>query len=235
MVTKRLARFNAVAVFPDLDRAIEALDALFEAGYDPDELSLLGPEHAMAPGTGQVKEEVTRAAGGVGKNFAKGITSGAVVGGSLGALIGAAVTTIPGVGIAAGAGALYAGVAGAVMGHIPGALLGVEAGARKAMMWTQTLEPLLVLVEHDKVLLGIHSNDPERVDEGEERLGSFDPENLARLDADEDFEPPGDYAALLGVSVPSDHPERAGGEVGFKEADKRIGMTERGEPPTRGE
>lgn len=235
MVTKRLARHNAVGVFATFDRAVEAVDALFDAGLEADELSLLGPDHAMRPGTGAVKEETTRASGGIGRGAAAGITTGAVTGGGLGALIGLGVSAIPGVGLAAGAAALYAGVAGAVMGHIPGALLGAEAGARKAMMWTQTLEPLLLLVEHGKVLVGVHTNDPERADLGEDRLRAQEPEEVVRLEADEDFEPPGDYAAILGTSLPSDHPEHPGGELGHKEAEKRAGMTERGEPPTRGE
>ncbi|HEX2026686.1 MAG TPA: hypothetical protein VHF25_01660 [Nitriliruptorales bacterium] len=234
MVTKRLARHNVVAVFATFEHAVAAVDALFGAGLEADELSLLGPDHAMRPGTGAVKEETTRATGGIGRGVAAGIPTGAVTGGGLGALIGLGVSAIPGVGLAAGAAALYAGVAGAVMGHIPGALLGAEAGARKAMMWTQTLEPALMLVEQGRVLVGVHSNDPERADLGEQQLRAHKAEQVLRLEADEDFEPPGDTAAILGTSVPSDHPEHPGGELGHKEADKRVGMTERGEPPTRG-
>ncbi|MDP8961265.1 MAG: hypothetical protein M3N32_06605, partial [Actinomycetota bacterium] len=171
MATKRLARFNAVAVFESIDRALLALQTLGDSGLQAEELSLLGPEHQMPPGAGTAEGETADITSGIGKTTAVGIGAGGAAGGILGALVGAAVTAIPGVGLAVGAGAIYAALAGAATGHVAGGVLGAQAGARKTMMWEQTLHPLVALVdEQGYVLVGIHSDDEERVKLGEEVL-----------------------------------------------------------------
>lgn len=234
MTTKRLAYHNTVAVFDRFEEAARALDALEREGFTAEELSLLGPEHVMRPGTGEPKEAPRGAAGGIGKATLAGAGAGATVGGALGAGSAAAAAAIPGVGWAVGAAAGLGLLAGAVMGHIPGALLGAEAGARKNMMLQQTFHPLLVEVEQGKVLLGVHSDEPSRVTEAQDVLETFDAERVVRLDADETYGPPGDMSAIADRSIPSSHPERPGGELGRDRVPtsegRTIGMEERADP-----
>lgn len=229
MVDKRLARFNAIAVFESIDRALHGVQTLADSGLQAEELSLLGPEHEMRPGAGTVKEQTVNLTSGIGKAAVAGIGAGGATGGILGALVGAAVTAIPGVGLAVGAGAIYAALAGAAVGHIAGGLLGAEAGARKSMMWEQTLHPLVALVDQrGYVLVGVHSDDEDRVDLGEEVLRRLEPYDLRSLVADETFAPPGDVSALVGRSIPSSHPTQPGAALGRDEVDwdkaRKLGM-----------
>ncbi len=229
MTTKRLAHFNAIAVFESIDRALLAVQTLGDSGLEAAELSLLGPEHQMPPGAGTVEEQTADTTTGIGKAAAVGVGAGGAAGGILGALVGAAVTAIPGVGLAVGAGAIYAAVAGAATGHIAGGVLGAQAGARRTMTWEQTLHPLVALAdEQGYILVGIHSDDEERVELGEQVLRRLEPYDLRRLDADETFIPPGDVSAVAGRSVPSSHPERPGAVLGRDEVDwdeaRKLGM-----------
>lgn len=221
MATKRLARFNAVAVFERIEHALQALETLGDSGLQAEELSLLGREHEMRPGAGRVTEQTVESTSGIGKTTAAGIGVGGAAGGVLGALLGAAATAIPGVGLAVGAGAIYAAIAGASTGHIAGGLLGASAEARKSMMWEQTLHPLVALVnEQGYVLVGVHSDDEERVELGMQVLRRFQPHDLRRLDADESFVPPGDVSAVAGRSHPSSHPDHPGAALGRDEVDR---------------
>lgn len=227
MVEKRLARYNVVAEFTDAAAATDALEALTEAGLGPAELSLLGPEREKAPGEEAAADRpVVDGVTGVTSKAARGVTVGTLGGAGLGALAGAAATALPGVGVAVGAGALYAAVAGATMGSIPGVLLGAEAGARKSMMWSQTLQPLMDRVDtQGRVLVGVHSDTLSQVDRGEDELRDLEPLELHRLDADETFHPPGDTSALAGRSVPSGDAAQPGGELGRDQVDERDAKT----------
>lgn len=241
MSTKRLARFNLVVVFPDLASAETALEALWDAGLTADEVSLLGREIEMKPGTGEAETTQGTATSGVAKAGLAGIGGGSLTGGALGALVGAGVTAIPGIGLALGPAILYSAIAGGATGGIAGGLIGAEAGARKTMMWEQTLNPLLPRVDAGDFLLGVHSDEEHRVETAAEALEQADdvePLETHRLDAAETFHPPGDLAAVADRTIPSTHPERAGGEMGMDQADEEapaVGMAERGGGPTRGD
>lgn len=221
MVEERLAHHNVVAVVETLDEGRGAIEELRDAGVDDDELSLLGPDHAMRPGQGQVTVSPgSTAAGGVGKSALGGLGAGAVGGGAIGSIAGLAVSAIPGVGLAAGAAALYAGIAGAATGQIAGGLIGAETGGRKAIMWAQSLQPFVARVrQDDQILVGVHTEDPARADAAEERLRDLDPVEVIRLEADESFTPPGDRSAVAGRSVPSSAPDSPGAELGRDHAD----------------
>lgn len=238
MTTERLAHHNTVAVFDRYEQALAAIEALGDEGFTADELSMLGPEHVMRPGTGQPKESPTASSGGIGKGAVIGGGAGTAVGGILGAG-GAAVAAaaIPGVGWAIGTAAGLGLLAGAAVGQIPGALLGAEAGARKSMMLQQTFHPLLTRVEAGKVLVGVHSDDASRVTSAQDVLGSLDAEQVVRLDADETYRPPGDASAIAGQTIPSTHPERAGGGAGrdrvASEEGRTVGTDERPDPEDR--
>lgn len=238
MATKRLARFNVVAALPGMDAAGTALDRLRAEDIPPEEMSLLGPEHEMRPGDEEPKRTEATGTSGIASTTAIGAGGGGAAGGVVGALAALGVAAVPGVGIAAGAAALYGAIAGASTGSIAGGLFGAQSSARKSMMWEQTLNPLLTRVEQGAVLVGVHSEDEATVASAQEVLEGLGTtlEPVARLDADESFEPPGDLAAVAGRTIPSGHPERAGGAVEPDDDSdvKRIGIEERGEGPTSG-
>jgi hypothetical protein len=238
MVTKRLARFNVVAAFADMDAPKAALDRLRAEGIPPEEMSLLGPEHEMRPGDEEPKRTEATGTSGIASTTAIGAGGGGAAGGVVGALAALGVAAVPGVGIAAGAAALYGAIAGASTGGIAGGLFGAQSSARKSMMWEQTLNPLITRVEQGAVLVGVHSEEEATVASAQDALEGLGTavEPIARLDADESFEPPGDLAAIAGQTIPSGHPERAGGAVEpHDDPDaKTIGIHERGGGPTSG-
>ncbi|MGH3443722.1 MAG: hypothetical protein ACRDUY_17075, partial [Nitriliruptorales bacterium] len=106
----------------------------------------------------------------------------------------------------------------------PAGLLGVEAGARRQMMWAEALHPLVSRVDTDGlVLVGVHSDDEDRIELGEERLERFDAIEIHRFEADESYEPPGRVTAVAGRDMPSTHPEHPGttaGGVGAEDEDE---------------
>lgn len=232
MVEKGLAHHNVVAVVETLDDGRGAIEELREAGVGDDELSLLGSDHSMRPGEGQVTESPgSTGTAGVGKSTLAGLSAGTVGGGVLGSVAGLAVSAIPGVGLAAGAAALYAGVAGAATGQIAGGLVGAETGGRKAMMWAQSLQPFVARVQEEgQILVGVHTEDSELADTAEQRLRELDPVEVVRLEADESFVPPGDRSAVAGRSVPSSVPDSPGAELGRDRAgeDSAAGVATRG-------
>lgn len=238
MATKRLARFNVIGAFDDLGEATDALDRLREEDVPDGELSLLSREREMRPGGSGPTEAQATGASGLAKSALAGIGAGGATSGALGALAGIGVAAVPGVGLAIGAAALYGAISGAAVGHITGGLIGAEAGARKSMMWEQTLNPLITKVDEGYVLVGVHTDDEERAERAEAVLAELEPAESARLDADESFEPPGDFAAIAGRGIPSGQPDSPGAELGHERAERPdadlVGMEERGDSPTRG-
>ncbi len=110
------------AVFDNEEDATQALDALREAGVQPEQVSLLlsqEPEEGEAgrdPGA-----HIASAA-------ASGATFGGVIGGLAGWLLGAGALVIPGIGPVLGAGVLGSLLAGAAIGAAAGGLLGGLVG-----------------------------------------------------------------------------------------------------------
>ena len=110
------------AVFDNEEDAAQALDALREAGVQPEQVSLLmsqEPEEGLAgrdPGA-----HIASAA-------ASGATVGGVIGGLAGWLLGAGALVIPGIGPVLGAGVLGSLLAGAAIGAAAGGLLGGLVG-----------------------------------------------------------------------------------------------------------
>src|SRR5918912_831650 len=123
-------RTTVVGVFQSLDEARRAIEALKEAGFPGDKISILSPDR----GEGRALAEET------GTHAAEGATTGAVAGGILGGLggwlVGIGALAIPGIGpfIAAGAFATALGGAaiGAGVGAIAGALVGMGVPREEA-------------------------------------------------------------------------------------------------------
>jgi len=123
-------RSTVVGVFHDTAAARRAIEALKEAGFTGEHISVLAPDRedtrAVAEDTG------TRA----GEDAAKGAVAGGILGGLGGWLLGIGALAIPGVGpfIAAGAFATALGGAaiGAGVGAIAGALVGMGVPQEEA-------------------------------------------------------------------------------------------------------
>ncbi len=106
---------TVVAVFPDFDTAERAVGTLHQAGFTPDEVSL------VARGTEAASEIPSQAES---EHAVQGAERGAIVGGILGGLAGVAALAIPGVAPIAAAGWLAAALGGAAAGAAAGGLIG---------------------------------------------------------------------------------------------------------------
>jgi hypothetical protein len=106
---------TAVGYFRDRGMADRAYDALRGAGYDKDDISVMG--RGVEGRTGLADDRGDVSAG-----------EGAVTGGVVGLLLGAAAMLIPGIGPIVAVGPLAAGLAGAVTGGVTGAVVGGITG-----------------------------------------------------------------------------------------------------------
>ena len=190
MTDHRLAHHNVVGVFPAFAPASDALDALVEAGFEPNgELSLLGPDQEMRPAADHVVESNGEGATGTGEGLVKGGVLGGTLGTAVTTLGAVAATAIPGVGMAVGTAALTGAVAGATGGSTVGGLLGLESAGRRTTMWQQTLAPHARRVAAENVVLvAVHLDDRERTAQARELLEGLADE-VHVLDADAAYTP----------------------------------------------
>src|SRR5687767_2290136 len=105
-------RETVVGVFPDSQRALDAVAALKDAGFEADDVGMLVPD-PNEPGE-------AREVSGVGAGVGTGTVAGGVLGGLAGWLVGVSAIAIPGIGPLVGAGILGATVAGAAIGASAG-------------------------------------------------------------------------------------------------------------------
>lgn len=122
---------STIGVYETQEAAVQAINALKEAGYSAKNLSIIG----QAPNNleSQDKLEYLDSDHEMDKPFKIAATSvgiGAVVGPILGALAGVGILAIPGVGFLVGAGALAGAVAGLDVGLIGGGIVSALAIAR---------------------------------------------------------------------------------------------------------
>ena len=108
---------TAVGYFRDRGAADRAYDALRAAGYDSDDISVMG--RGAEGRSGLVDTDRGDVSAG----------EGAATGGIFGLLLGAAAMLIPGIGPIVAVGPLAAGLAGAVTGGVTGAVVGGITGA----------------------------------------------------------------------------------------------------------
>jgi len=115
-------RSTVVGVFRERDEARDAIEALKDAGFNANEISILSPDkeqsRAMAEETG------TQA----GSGAATGAVAGGILGGIGGWLVGIGALAIPGVGPFIAAGAFATALGGAAIGAGVGAIAGALAG-----------------------------------------------------------------------------------------------------------
>jgi hypothetical protein len=122
---------STIGVYNDQETAVSAINALKQAGYSPNQLSILG--HAPEDLTEEEKLEDMDSDHEIDKPMkiaATGVGIGALVGPVLGVLTGLGLMAIPGVGFLYGAGALAGAVAGLDAGLIGGGIFSALAIAR---------------------------------------------------------------------------------------------------------
>jgi Heat induced stress protein YflT len=117
------SRDTVVAVFDDRDDAQDAINALRDAGFSPDDISILARDRDTA---GRLADDTgTEAAAGA----ATGALAGGLLGGVAGWLVGIGALAIPGVGPIIAAGPIAAALGGAALGAAGGGIIGALTGA----------------------------------------------------------------------------------------------------------
>jgi len=176
MAGKNTAVFG---IYRDRSHVERAVDALLDAGFRGEDMSVLLPDNV---GTKDfAHEKHTKAPEGA----ATGATTGGVVGGTLGLLAGIGAIAIPGVGpfIAAGPimGALAGIGTGGVVGGIIGALVGMGIPEYEAKRYEG-------LIKEGKVLLSVHCDNSAWVSRAKETLKDTGAEDISSTgEASADF------------------------------------------------
>ena len=117
------SRDTVVAVFHDRDDAQDAINALRDAGFMSDDVSILARDRDVA---GRLADDTgTEAAAGA----ATGALAGGLLGGVAGWLVGIGALAIPGVGPIIAAGPIAAALGGAALGAASGGIIGALTGA----------------------------------------------------------------------------------------------------------
>jgi isoaspartyl peptidase/L-asparaginase-like protein (Ntn-hydrolase superfamily) len=174
-----LAPHNVVAVFPGMQQAREAIDALERGGIDAAEVSLLGPAAEEAAEHLDTRDRDAGMAERVGSRATVGAVAGGATGGLAGFLAGLAAFAIPGVGPVLGAGVWAATIGGAVAGGSVGGVI----GGYSALDMNEAYELTFESVRAGRVVVGVHSEDPANVQKGEEILRKLDPLGVDRFEA----------------------------------------------------
>ncbi len=174
-----LAPHNIVAAFREMSEARKALDALERGGIDAAEISLLGPAAEEAAEHLDTRERDAGVAGRVGTRATVGAVAGGATGGLAGFLAGLAAFAIPGAGPVIGAGVWAATIGGAVAGGSVGGVI----GGYSAVDMTEAYELTYESVRAGRVLVGVHSDEPDDVEKGEEILRKLEPLSINRFDA----------------------------------------------------
>lgn len=110
-------RRTVIGVFENVDSATQALNALRDDGFTPEQVSVMARDsrttREMAENTDMVAEDA-----------GKGAVVGTVLGGLAGWLVGISALAIPGIGPVVGAGIIATTLAGAGIGAAAGGLIG---------------------------------------------------------------------------------------------------------------
>ena len=117
------SRDTVVAIFDERDDAEDAINALKDAGFAADDVSVVARDKDTAGG---LAEDTGTEAG---TGAATGAVAGGLLGGVAGWLVGIGALAIPGVGPIIAAGPLAAALGGAALGAAGGGLIGALTGA----------------------------------------------------------------------------------------------------------
>jgi Heat induced stress protein YflT len=128
---------TVVGVFDDREGARKAIEALKDAGFTGDTISILSPDK-------QATEELADETGThAGSGAATGAVAGGILGGLGGWLVGIGALAIPGVGPFIAAGAFATALGGAAIGAGVGAIAGALVGMayRRSMQSITKVKP----------------------------------------------------------------------------------------------
>jgi uncharacterized membrane protein len=111
-------RHTVVGVFDGPNHAEQALTGLKNAGFTPEQVSVVAKESA------ETRQMVENTGMGTGEAAGSGAVAGTVIGGLAGWLLGISALAIPGIGPIVGAGIIGTTLAGAGIGAAAGGLIG---------------------------------------------------------------------------------------------------------------
>jgi hypothetical protein len=176
----RTAKHNVVAAFPNMEMAQEAIGALEWAGIEANEISLLGKAAVEAAEksahSSETSERDAEVATRVGGRAAFGAVTGGIAGGAIGLAVGVVLFVLADVGPTFGV--AVAGVIGTVAGFIIGGIFGGESGLTISRASKLSMED----IGDQRVLVGVHSDNPEDVQKGAEVLRGKRPLDLNVFD-----------------------------------------------------
>jgi hypothetical protein len=165
-------------IYPTHARLQVGVQALKDAGFRHDDISVLYPEDQGDKGPAEVKGEAAP------EGAATGASAGAVVGGVLGWLAGIGLLVIPGMGPFIAAGPILAAFAGAsaagIVGGVAGGLAGLGVPESEVNGYQERLK-------HGGTLLSVHSDNlywTERAKEILESTGAQDISSTGEAGAD---------------------------------------------------
>jgi hypothetical protein len=146
-MAKNIAVYGIYPGRPTVERAV---DALKEAGFRNEDISVLLPE------SGGTKEFAVEKETKAPEGAAAGAGTGAVVGGALGWLVGIGLLAIPGVGPFIAAGPIMAALAGAGAGGLAGGIAGGLIGMGIPEYEANRYEGR---IKEGGILLSVHADD----------------------------------------------------------------------------
>jgi len=175
MAGKNTAVFG---IYRTREGAEQGVDALMEAGFRNEDISVLLPENQ---GTKDfVHEKHTKAPEGT----ATGATAGAIIGGTLGLLAGIGALAIPGLGPFIAAGPIMATLGGIGTGGVVGGIVGALVGMGLPEYEAKRYEGM---VREGGILVSVHCDNSDwvkRAKEIMERTGAHDISSAGEASAD---------------------------------------------------
>ena len=111
-------KHTVVGIFDGPNHAEQALNGLKNAGFNPEQVSVVAKESA------ETRQMVENTGMGTGEAAGSGAVAGTVIGGVAGWLLGISALAIPGIGPIVGAGIIGTTLAGAGIGAATGGLIG---------------------------------------------------------------------------------------------------------------
>lgn len=173
-VRRPMGAYNAVAEFPDMARARQAMDALQRAGIEASKVSIEGRAVERAASHTHTSDRDARVAEHVGSRTGLGALIGLAVGAAVGLIAGTLVLDLSTGGIVA------ATISTAVAGGAVGGVLGGVTSADLAEEWELTHDP----DAPGPVLVVVHSDDPEEINHAAGVLRDKGPVHIERLDSE---------------------------------------------------
>jgi Heat induced stress protein YflT domain len=163
----RATGYTVAGVFNSEREAEQALSALKDAGFTPDQVSVVAKD---TRGTQQMVER-SDMAGAETTGATAGAFLGGLTGGVAGWLIGIGALAIPGIGPIVAAGALATTLGGAAVGAVAGGLLGALVGAGIPEDDARTYE---THVKEGRILITTQANSSAQAQEARDAFDRYD-------------------------------------------------------------